>query len=130
MPTLLPQTLSLLPGTYAVAQLPSDSPAPAWAMQGDFWNVTRGTGEISVVTLAGHVPTGVKVDGDWSAYRLHGPFEFTLTGILWSVLTPLADAGIGIFAVSTFDTDYLLVKTRDQARAAQALQAAGHTVAE
>lgn len=69
------------------------------------------------------------MDGGWRALKLHGPFAFDAVGILAALLAPLAQAGIGIFAVSTFDTDYLLVKAADLPRAMATLQAAGHVLA-
>ena len=121
-------TLSFLRGTYAVCQLPADTAPPAWAFAGEFWSVTRAPGELSVVCLEANVPNGVKAEKDWAVLRLHGPFEFTLTGILASVLDPLKVAGIGIFALSTFDTDYVLVSEANADDAAEALLAAGHTI--
>lgn len=122
--------LSVLGGEYAVCQLPEDAAPPTWAYAGEFWSVTRAPGELSVVCLKANVPEGVRVERDWAALRLHGPFEFTLTGILASVLNPLRDAGVGIFALSTFDTDYLLVAQLQLAEAVAALRAAGHTVTD
>ena len=121
-------TLSVLSAEYAVCQLPADAAPPAWACAGEFWSVTRAPEELSMVCAAANVPGGVKVEKDWAALRLHGPFEFTLTGILASVLNPLRDVGIGIFALSTFDTDYVLVSRARLADAVAALRAAGHTV--
>lgn len=121
-------TLSVLDGTYAVCQLPADAAPPAWAFAGEFWSVTRAPGELSVVCAAVDVPDDIKADKGWAALRLHGPFEFTLTGILAGVLNPLRDAGVGIFALSTFDTDYVLVAGARLADAVAALRAAGHTV--
>ncbi|CAM3232545.1 ACT domain-containing protein [Deinococcus saxicola] len=121
-------TLSVLNGEYAVCQLPSGIPPPIWAFEGEFWSVTRAPGELSVVCAAANVPEGVKAQKGWAALRLHGPFEFTLTGILASLLNPLRDAGVGIFALSTFDTDYVLVPGARLGDAVSALRAVGHTV--
>lgn len=126
----MPLTLSVLSGTYAVCQLPADAAPPAWAFEGEFWSVTRAPGELSVVCAAEDVPAGVRAERGWAALRLHGPFEFTLTGILAGVLNPLRDAGVGIFALSTFDTDYVLVAQPRLAEAVTALRAAGHTVTD
>ncbi|MDV6373862.1 ACT domain-containing protein [Deinococcus arenicola] len=121
-------TLSVLSDAYALCQLSEDAAPPAWAFAGEFWSVTRAPGELSVVCAAANVPDGVRAEKDWAALRLHGPFEFTLTGILASVLNPLRDAGIGIFALSTFDTDYLLVPGVRLGDAVKALREVGHTV--
>lgn len=87
--------------------------------------------ELSVVTaeenLPSPLPDGLKLEGGWTAVRLHGPFPFHLTGILAAVLNPLKAAGVGIFALSTFNTDYVLIKTEQVTVARAALEAAGHT---
>ncbi|GAA5449137.1 ACT domain-containing protein [Deinococcus depolymerans] len=124
----MPQTLSVVPGEYAVSQLPAGSAAPAWAFTGDLWCVLGVSDELSVVCPAANVPPGVTTQPGWAALKLHGPFDFTLSGILASVLNPLRDAEVGIFALSTFNTDYVLVAQADLRRAAQALRAAGHTL--
>lgn len=121
-------TLSLLPGEYAVARLEPGAPPPGWAQDGELWAVVAAPGELSVVTLAGHVPDGTPAERGWAALQLHGPFAFGLTGILASVLNPLRDAGVGIFALSTFTTDYVLVQRRQLEAAVKALRQAGHTV--
>ncbi len=95
-------------------------------MQGDFWTVSRTPDELSVLCRAEFVPEGVPTQKGWSALKLHGPFDFALTGILLSVLEPLAAARIGIFAVSTFDTDYVLVPGEHLGAAQQVLRDAGH----
>lgn len=123
-------TLSVLSGEYAVCQLPEDAAPPAWALSGELWTLTRAPGELSVVCGAAQVPAGVRAQKGWAALRLHGPFEFTLTGVLAGVLNPLRDAGVGIFALSTFDTDYVLVAQERLPDAVAALRAAGHTVSQ
>ena len=90
-------------------------------------SVTRGTGEISVVCEERFAPPKARVEGGWAAMRLEGPIPFEATGVLASVAAPLASAGVGIFAVSTYDTDYVLVKEGDVPRAQAALEAAGFT---
>lgn len=102
-----PLTLLPLPGRYAVCRLPPDSPTPGWAA-GAFVSVSRTPDELSVVCDAAAVPAGVTCEGDWAGWRLAGTFPLTgAVGVLAAVLNPLAAAGVGIFAVSTFDTDYL-----------------------
>lgn len=122
--------LSWMPGRYAVCQLPPDEPLPDWATSGRFFNVTRAATELSVVCEADLVPEGVRAERGWRTFVLHGPFPFDLTGILASVAVPLAEAGVGIFALSTFDTDYVLVKEENARNAQDALESAGHTFRE
>jgi uncharacterized protein len=124
----MPLTLSVLPGEYAVCQLPPEVALPAWATSGELFSVTRTPDEWSVVCAAGQVPTDVLHAAGWTALMLHGPFDFGLTGILAAVLNPLHAAGVGIFALSTYDTDYVLVQGAQLPGALTALRGAGHTV--
>ena len=101
--------LSVLPGRFAVCRLEPSSPIPAWLPERGFVSVTRTDDELSIVCEESRVPAGVKAQAGWAALALRGPFEFSEVGVLASVTEPLANAGIGIFVISTFDTDYLLV---------------------
>ncbi len=120
--------LRRLAETYAVSQLSNDAAIPTWADGSGFVSISRTADELSIVCLADRVPADLRSEGGWSCLALVGPFEFTLTGILLSVLEPLAEAGIGIFAVSTFDTDYVMVKEAQLDAAMTALEANGHRV--
>ena len=122
--------LDFLADTFAVCRLDPASPLPAWADCGEFVSVTRTAAELSVVCPQRFVPDGVRHEPGWRCLRLAGPIDFGLTGVLAALLVPLADAGIGAFALSTFDTDYVLVKGGDASRAADVLRSAGHTVAD
>lgn len=124
------QVFSLLQGPYSLVRFPPDAPVPDWAFApGEFVSVTRATDELSVVCPAARVPAGVRSDGGWCCLKLQGPFAFDQVGILSSFAVPLAQAGVGIFAISTFDTDYILVKETQRELAVQALVSAGHTIA-
>ncbi len=125
-------TLSLIvePGEYAVVQLDPGDALPAWLPTASFWTVTRADDELSVFCRADDVPFDASHEAGWRLLRMVGPFPFDLTGILASVLTPLAAANVGILAVSTFNTDYVLVKHASLAAAIDALRTAGHTVHE
>ena len=104
-------------------------PVPDWVLACvEFVSVTRTSDELSVVCPAAAVPSGTKCDNGWRAFQVAGPLDFSLTGILLSVAEPLAAAGVSIFAVSTYDTDYVLVKADLLEKAMQSLSAAGHTV--
>jgi hypothetical protein len=115
-------------GSFAVCKLPPGSPIPPWATTGDLFSVTRAPDELSVVCLQEAVPEGVVCERDWRCLRVAGPIPFTLVGVLAALTTPVAKAGVGVFAFSTFDTDYLLVKAGDTPKAVAALSAAGHLV--
>lgn len=120
--------LNVLEGRLAVCRLDPAEGIPAWATQADFFSVTRAPDELSVVCPEGNAPGDVRCEKGWRALQLAGPFAFSLTGVLASVLDPLARAGVSIFAVSTFDTDYVLVKEERLPAAVAALREAGHEV--
>src|SRR6185312_8147250 len=92
-------------------------------------SITRTPKELSIVCAQGLVPDGVRSESDWRCLMIQGPLDFSLTGVLSALLAPLADAGVGIFALSTFDTDYLLVCAAQLDLAVETLSAAGHLVA-
>jgi hypothetical protein len=121
--------LALVPGTFAVVRLAPDGGVPAWAADGALTSVTRTPDELSIVCADGAVPGEVRAERGWRAIRVTGTIDFALTGILASVLAPLAAARISIFAVSTFDTDYVLVRAAALDRALAALSGAGHRIA-
>lgn len=120
--------MTALTSDFAVCRLNPHDPLPQWGLAGEFFSLSRSGRELSLTCEAALVPPGVRAEGPWRALELEGPFDFALTGILASVLTPLAQAEIGIFALSTFDTDYVLVQSSHFAHAVRALRAAGHTV--
>jgi len=120
-------SFSVLSKSFVIAKLEPGASVPGTVMDSrDFMSVTRTDDELSIV-CSEHAGTGLaKVDGPWRAMKIRGPFAFDQTGVLASFLDPLANASIGIFAASTFDTDYVLVKSENLERAVQALQSAGH----
>jgi uncharacterized protein len=99
---------------------------PEWAVGAGFFCVTQTADELSIVCEEARVPDGLRVEKDWVALKLEGPFPFSMTGVLTSFLQPLAEVGIPILAVSTFDTDYVLMKREKLEEAIKALGAAGH----
>ncbi len=115
-----------LAGTFAVCRLPSNAPIPASIKADSFLSITRTADELSVVCDSDHAPDNAKCESPWTCFKLEGPFAFSLTGVLNSFLDPLARAGIPIFAVSTFDTDYVLVKEPSASAALKVLRDAGH----
>jgi hypothetical protein len=119
--------LTVIPGMYAVAKLPPDAAVPVWAT-GSFVSVTRTPHELSIVCEQGSMPSDIKIEGDWRALMVEGPLDFSLTGVLASLTAPLAAARISVFAIATFDTDYVLVRARDLSRAVGVLRDAGHTI--
>lgn len=111
-------------GSWAIARLGPSDAVPDWAGASTFASVTRTAEELSIVCPESAVPDGVRAERGWAMLKLAGPFPFDATGILESVLAPLARAGVSVFAVSTFDTDYILVKRHDLVRAIDALEEA------
>ena len=123
--------LSVLPGTLALCRLPANVPPPNWALAGQgFLAFTRTEAELSVVSPSEAVPERVPREDGWRALRVDTPLDFSMTGVLASLTQPLAKAGISIFAISTHDTDYVLVKEDALEGAMQTLVAAGHRFAD
>ncbi|HEU4404890.1 MAG TPA: ACT domain-containing protein [Polyangiaceae bacterium] len=123
-----PLRLEVLAEPLAVCRLGPRDPAPAWASSGPLQALVRSEGELSAVCADRAVPPGVRAERGFRALRVAGPLDFALTGVLAAIAAPLAREGVSIFAVSTFDTDYVLVREGDLGRALAALAAAGHDV--
>lgn len=123
-----PLTLKLLPAEMAVARLPATAPLPAWATTGDLFAIIRTPDELSIVQTSEAVPRHVLSERDWRCLQVVGPLDFGLVGILSSLLEPLAAAGVSVFVFSTYDTDYLMVKTSQLGRTLTTLQAAGMSI--
>lgn len=123
-------TLEVLVGTYAVCRQSAEDSIPAWAMRSHIFSVTRTVDELSIVCEQRHVPVDTRCERDWRCIRVRGPLEFGLIGVLASLVSPLSEAGVSTFALSTYDTDYFLVKDKSLAAATSALVKAGHTVLE
>ncbi len=126
--TDLKLTLSILQDKFAICRLDKDARIPDWALTGSFFSITRTPDELSVVCPQTNVPEGMECDKGWRCLKVEGPLDFTLTGILASLAMPLARASISIFAVSSYDTDYLLVKEKDVKRAILVLSQEGHQI--
>lgn len=114
------------PGRFALCQLPAGTPAPEWAFAGGFHSVTVTPEEVSIICAQSSVSEGVKTQRGYVLLEIEGPFDFNAIGILRSFLTPLAQAQIPIFAVSTYNTDFVLVHEEFEQRALEALKQAGY----
>ena len=121
-------TITVHPDRYAICRLGAEAPLPAWAGGGDFLSVTRTAQELSVVCADSMVPESAHAERNRRLLQIEGTLAFSLIGVLASVAAPLAAAEISTFAVSTYDTDYLLVSEKDLPRAEEVLEAAGHTI--
>ena len=117
----------LLESRYAVCKLPPDAALPSWA-RGAFVSLTRTPEELSVVCLENAVSKEVQREEGWRLLKVAGPLLFSQIGILAALTAPLAEAGVSIFVISTFNTDYLLVKDARLTEAISALEAAGHSL--
>ena len=123
-------TLSILTEEFGICRLESSAGIPAWAMVGPFYSITKTMEELSIVCPAALIPQGISCEREWRCLKVHGPLPFDQTGVLSSLAQPLAKAGVSIFALSTYDTDYLLVKDNDLSRTIKVLLLAGNKVNE
>jgi hypothetical protein len=113
---------------FAICQLAPDSPPP-WANLGDgFWAVTHSEGELSLVLPEDSVHPGWRSEPGWRCIEVAGPLDLEMTGVLAALSAPLAEAGIPVFVLSTYNTDYVLVREQDIGRAADTLAARGHQI--
>ena len=120
-------TFTLLPHSYAIARLDAGKPTPAWP-RGEFVSITRTPEELSIVCRDDAVPRSVRADRGWRCLVLQGPFALDLTGVAAEFTRVLAQAGVSVFVIATFDTDYVLVPDRLIERAVAALRGASHLV--
>ena len=118
------RTISVQPDRLAVCRLAADAPLPAWLFHAEshFLSLTRTLEETSIVCPEDDLPPSLtRAKRGWRALKLEGPIPFEEAGVLAGIAAPLAEAGIPLFALSTFDTDYVLVRERDLARAREVL---------
>lgn len=120
--------LTVLPGELAVCRLPAGTALPVWVGPDDLTSVTWSADETSIVCAGSVVPDDIQAERGWRAIKVAGPLDFVLTGVLLSITRPLAEAGVPVFAVSTYDTDYILVKESALEAAMVALEKEGHTL--
>jgi uncharacterized protein len=121
--------LRQLPATYAITRLAADAAIPDWADGPGFASITRTTDELSIICRDERMPGGLNSDGPWTCFQLLGPFDLSESGIAIRLLRPVSEAGIGFLFVTTFDTDYLLVRTPAAPAAISALVSNGIAIA-
>ncbi|PSN20375.1 ACT domain-containing protein [filamentous cyanobacterium CCP5] len=121
-------TLTIGSEPLAICRLPASPPLPSWIGNHGLRSATWTADELSVVCGAAQVPKDVIAEEGWRSLQVEGPLDFSLTGILLAIAAPLAAANISLFALSTFDTDYVLVKEADLNAAVSALKRAGHQI--
>ncbi len=125
--------LTILPENLTICRFPACLPLPLWAAdltETSLLSITRTQDELSLVAESKLVPKNVQAEHGWRAIKVVGPLDFALIGILASLAGTLAQAGVSLFALSTFDTDYLLVKEDVLTQAIRALRRAGHLIEE
>ena len=121
-------TLKLIDGKLSIHRFPAASQVPAQVYESNFYTISKTDDELSIVCS-----NSVKFDcdtssTDWQGFKVIGPLDFSLTGIMAELSTVLAQANISIFAISTYDTDYILVKADKMPAASEALQSAGYSI--
>ena len=121
--------LTVLETRLTVCRLPADGAIPAWVDgAGDFVSITRTADELSIVAASDAIPADLPQEGPWRAFKVQGPLVMTLIGVVAAIADPLRDAGIAIFAISSFDTDYVLSTSPTSTPLVATLTAAGHEI--
>ena len=121
--------LTVLDATVAVCRLEPTAAVPEWALAAEFSSVTRTPEELSIVCAEDDAPLDAVCERGWRCLQVTGPIDFELVGVAAAITTPLAEAGVSVFFMSTYDTDWVLVQADDLERAIGALEQAGHVVA-
>ena len=121
-------TLSVVEGFYAITKLSADAAIPEWAIRGPFSSVTRTSDELSLVVVETNLPAEIEASRNWRMLKVQGPFAFEEVGVVAALANPLARLGVGIFVISTYDTDYLLVQQENIPVVVEALEHSGHRI--
>jgi hypothetical protein len=120
--------IKLFNNKYGICQLKHDEDIPNWLNREHFYSITKTSDELSIVCVQDTIPNSIKCEKEWRLLKIEGKFDFSLIGILASLASILAKAGVGIFAISSYDTDYILVKDKDIEKAVRALSNGNHQV--
>lgn len=121
-------TMKLLENKYGVCRLDASESVPKWAIGGDFYSITKTSDELSIVCCEDNIPNGIKYERDWRILKVEGPLDFSLIGILSSISGLLAKQKISVFVVSTYDTDYILIKGKDMEKSIDVLSVEGYNI--
>lgn len=121
-------TMKLLAGTYGVSRLEASSPLPSWASTGAFFSLTKTEDELSIVCDTAVIPEDIICEKPWKILKVQGPLDFALVGIVSKISKVLADNEVSLFVISTYDTDYILVKEKDTSKAVEALRHAFYEI--
>lgn len=120
--------MKLLEGIFGVCRLSSEDNIPHWCLQSEIYSITKTKDELSILCDLKFIPQGIKCEKPWKALKIEGPLDFALIGILSTISTLLAKNSISIFAISTYDTDYILVKEKDMDNAIKVLSNEGYII--
>ncbi len=120
--------MKVIKGKYGVCRLDNIALIPDWSRNSEFFSITKTLDELSIVCPQDNIPNDIICEKDWRILKVEGPLDFSLIGILASISTTLAQKGISIFAISTYDTDYIMVKEKDLASTVNALSYEGHKI--
>jgi hypothetical protein len=121
-------SLKILPDRMAVCRFDSAAALPDWIAEISFYSITRTDAELTIVCPETHLTPGIVSEAGWRCFQVQGLLDFSEIGIIFSLTRPLAANGVSVFVISTFSTDYLMVKDKDLAKAIDALTAEGHRV--
>jgi hypothetical protein len=121
-------TFIILRETFAVCRLDKDAAIPDWVFQGNLFSVTQTKDELSLVCPQINVPRGIICNQGWSCLKVKGPLDLSSTGIISSIAGTLERENISLFSISTYDTDYVMVKEKDLERAIFAFTEAGQKI--
>jgi hypothetical protein len=121
-------TLLILRETFTICRLDKDAPIPDWVFQGSLYSVTRTKDELSIVCPLMNVPEGIACDQGWSCLKVKGPLDLSLTGIISSIASTLERENISLFSISTYDTDYVMVREKNLEKTIHALTETGHRI--
>ena len=124
------RSLKILPERMAVCRFEPTTPLPDWIGEVGFYSLTRTEAELTLVCPEARLAPGTTSETGWRCFKVQGLLDFSEIGIIFSLTQPLAKNGVSVFVISTFDTDYFMVKEKDLAKAIDALTAEGHQVLE
>lgn len=119
-------TLSILPESLVVYRLNPSDAIPEWVYRGSFYSITKTSDELSVVSS--EVIDEIRSEKGWRALKVEGTLDFSLVGIMANLSGILAGGGVSVFVISTFDTDYILIKEENLEKAKELLTAEGHII--
>ena len=120
--------ISLLKDKYGICSLPNTAPIPEWALKQSLVSITRTKKELTIVCPQDVIPSQCKSDLNWRCFRLDGTFDLNQIGVISSISAPLAQNGISIYVISTYDTDYFLVQQENLEQTISALSNSGHSI--